>query len=71
MFESEIVVLKFGGSSLASDDQLQRAAQYVARTHRPGCPIVVVVSARGETTDELLELAERVSASDCTDGGQH
>lgn len=48
---------KYGGSSLTTADQLRRVARTVADTHRSGRPTVVVVSARGHRTDELLRLA--------------
>ncbi|MEU1076538.1 MULTISPECIES: aspartate kinase [unclassified Streptomyces] len=56
------VVHKYGGSSLATIEQVRAVAQRVAATHRTGRPVVVVVSARGKTTDRLLRLAEAVGA---------
>lgn len=53
----EIAVQKYGGSSLATVDQMRQVARAVAQTYRSGRSIVVVVSARGQTTDELLQLA--------------
>lgn len=55
---SEIAVQKYGGSSLATIDQMRQVARVVAQTYRSGRSTVVVVSARGRTTDELLQLAE-------------
>jgi aspartate kinase len=52
-----ISVQKYGGSSLATADQVRQVARAVAGTYRSGRPTVVVVSARGRTTDELLRLA--------------
>lgn len=52
----EIVVQKYGGSSLATLDKVRRVADRVADRHRQDGPLVVVVSARGNTTDELLRL---------------
>ena len=52
---------KFGGTSLSTVDKMRRAADRVATEHRAGRRVVVVVSARGSTTDELLELAGQVS----------
>ena len=49
---------KYGGSSLATIGQIRRVARLVADTHRSGRLTVVVVSARGRTTDELLGLAD-------------
>jgi aspartate kinase len=51
------LVQKFGGSSLASVERLRAVADRVAAAHRTERPVVVVVSARGRTTDALLELA--------------
>jgi aspartate kinase len=56
------VVQKYGGSSLASIEQLYGVAARVARGRRAGDATVVVVSARGRTTDELLALAARLGA---------
>jgi aspartate kinase len=57
---AEILVQKFGGSSLASMDQLRRVADVVQDAHRGPDAVVVVVSARGDTTDDLLRLAAQV-----------
>jgi aspartate kinase len=51
------LVQKFGGSSLASVARLRAVADRIASAHRTERPVVVVVSARGRTTDALLELA--------------
>lgn len=56
----KIKVLKFGGTSVADPEKIQRAADRAAALRRAGCAVVVVVSAPGEMTDELLELAARV-----------
>jgi aspartate kinase len=58
-----IVVQKYGGSSVADVDKLRRVAERVMRTRREGHDVVVVVSAMGDTTDELLALATKVSAN--------
>ena len=52
-----IVVQKYGGSSVADASRLKTVADRVMRTHREGHGVVVVVSAMGDTTDELLKLA--------------
>jgi aspartate kinase len=57
---SGIAVQKYGGSSLATVANLRQVARRVVSTHRSGQPTVVVVSARGRTTDELLQLAASV-----------
>jgi aspartate kinase len=56
-----IVVQKYGGSSVADVDRIRRVAERVMRTRQAGHDVVVVVSAMGDTTDELLALARRVS----------
>ncbi len=56
-----VVVQKYGGSSVADIPRLQRVAERVAATVRDGHRVVVVVSAMGNTTNELLTLARRVS----------
>jgi len=56
-----IVVQKYGGSSVADADGIKRVAQRIAATKRAGYDVVVVVSAMGDTTDELIDLAEQVS----------
>lgn len=53
------IVQKYGGSSLAEDSQLRAVAERVARTRRQGHRVVVVVSARGDTTSRLLASAGR------------
>lgn len=58
-----IIVQKYGGSSVADVERLQRVADKVCETRRAGHGVVVVVSAMGRTTDELLELATSVSPS--------
>lgn len=58
-----MVVQKFGGSSLATTEKLQRVAERVVRTHAAGHDVVVVVSAMGNTTDELLALATKVGGN--------
>jgi aspartate kinase len=57
------VVHKYGGSSLASVGQINSVACHVAQTSRAGHAVVVVVSARGDTTDELLALVGQVCAA--------
>jgi aspartate kinase len=56
-----IVVQKYGGSSVADVARLKQVADRVMRTRREGHDVVVVVSAMGDTTDELLDLARQVS----------
>lgn len=56
-------VLKFGGSSVATPDRIRRVAERVVREHRAGRDLVVVVSAMGDTTDELVALAGTIADS--------
>src|SRR3954452_14018729 len=56
-----IVVQKYGGSSVADVARLRQVADRVMRTKREGHDVVVVVSAMGDTTDDLLRLAKQVS----------
>ncbi|PYR59653.1 MAG: aspartate kinase [Acidobacteria bacterium] len=56
-----IVVQKYGGSSVADVTRMRQVAERVMRTRRAGHDVVVVVSAMGDTTDELLALAKQVS----------
>lgn len=58
-----IVVQKFGGSSVADVDRIQGVAERVAQSRAAGNRVVVVVSAMGDTTDELLALARSVCES--------
>jgi len=58
-----IVVQKYGGSSVADVNKLRQVAERVMQTRHAGHDVVVVVSAMGDTTDELLSLAKQVSAN--------
>jgi aspartate kinase len=58
-----ITVQKFGGSSVADPDRIREVAAHAARTHRRGSDVVLVVSAMGKETDQLLRLAGDVSHS--------
>ncbi len=55
------IVQKYGGSSLADKNKLQAAAQRVSQLARQGVQVIVVVSAQGDTTDELIEKARLVN----------
>lgn len=57
-----LVVQKFGGTSVSDAERVRAVADHVARTRRQGTDVVVVVSAMGKTTDDLLRLAGEVSA---------
>ncbi|WP_165067750.1 aspartate kinase [Marisediminicola senii] len=56
-----LIVQKYGGSSVADADGIKRVAKRIVETRKAGNEVVVVVSAMGDTTDELLDLAESVS----------
>jgi aspartate kinase len=58
-----IVVQKYGGSSVADVKRLRLVAERIMRTKRQGHDVVVVVSAMGDTTDDLLGLAKQISAN--------
>jgi len=58
-----IVVQKYGGSSVADVDRIRQVAERIMRTKAAGFDVAVVVSAMGDTTDELLSLAKRVSVN--------
>ncbi len=55
------VVHKYGGSSVADADCIKRVAQRIVATKKAGNDVVVVISAMGDTTDELMDLAKQVS----------
>ena len=57
-----LVVMKFGGTSVADAERIKRAARRIVATRERGHPVVAVLSARGKTTDELIAMAEEVSA---------
>lgn len=56
-----IVVQKYGGSSVADADRIRRVARRVVECYQQGNQVVVVVSARGDTTDELISLAKEIT----------
>ncbi|MFT3944421.1 MAG: aspartate kinase [Ancrocorticia sp.] len=56
-----LVVQKFGGSSVADAASIKRVAKRIAETKRSGNKVVVVVSAMGDTTDDLIDLANQVT----------
>ena len=58
-----LLVQKFGGTSLADAERIRAVADHVARTRRRGNEVVVVVSAMGKETDELIHLADQVAAT--------
>ena len=56
-----LVVQKFGGSSVANPERIKRVAERVCGAQKRGHSLVVVVSALGDTTDELLKLSEKIT----------
>jgi aspartate kinase len=55
-----LVVQKYGGSSVADAERIKRVAERIVNRRRDGDDVVVVVSAMGDTTDELIDLAQQV-----------
>ncbi len=58
-----LIVQKYGGSSVGDAEGIKRVARRIVQTRKAGNDVAVVVSAMGDTTDELIDLAERVSPS--------
>jgi len=58
-----LLIQKFGGTSVADPDRIRAVADHIVRTRRAGDDVVVVVSAMGKHTDDLVRLAHDVSAS--------
>ena len=56
-----LIVQKFGGSSVADAESIKRVAKRIVETRKAGNDVVVAVSAMGDTTDELLDLAHQVT----------
>ena len=59
-FAVSLVVQKYGGSSVADAERIKRVAERIVATKREGNDVAVVVSAMGDTTDELIDLAEQI-----------
>lgn len=62
-----LIVQKFGGTSVADAERIHRAAQRAVASKQAGNQVVVVVSAMGDTTDDLIELARQICAFDGKD----
>lgn len=58
-----LIVQKFGGSSVADADSIMRVARRIVATREDGHDVVVAVSAMGDTTDELVDLAHQITAN--------
>src|SRR5437016_3413896 len=59
--DQRIIVMKFGGTSVAGADQIKGAAQRIVNAKEEGSGVVAVLSARGAMTDELVEMAREIS----------
>ena len=57
-----LIVKKFGGSSVANTERVMNVAKIVTDTYKKGNDVVVVVSAQGDTTDDLIAKAREISA---------
>jgi aspartate kinase len=60
---TNVIVMKFGGTSVADATCMKRVAQRIVDARKQGHPVVAVVSARGDTTDDLIEMAKEISAN--------
>ena len=56
-----LIVQKFGGSSVADADKIRNVARIITETYRKGHQVVVVLSAQGDTTDDLIEKAKEIN----------
>ena len=56
-----LIVQKFGGSSVANTERVMNVAKIVTDTYKKGNDVVVVVSAQGDTTDDLIAKAREIS----------
>lgn len=65
-----LIVQKFGGTSVANAERLRNVAEIIAETYRQGNQVVAVLSAQGDTTDDLIEKAQEINpkASPAGDG---
>ena len=56
-----LIVKKFGGSSVANAERIKHVAQTIVNSYKEGNQVVVVLSAQGDTTDELIEKAHEIN----------
>ena len=56
-----MIVQKFGGTSVANAERLRNVAEIIAETYRQGNQVVAVLSAQGDTTDDLIEKAQEIN----------
>ncbi|HHT9111612.1 MAG TPA: aspartate kinase [Candidatus Brocadiaceae bacterium] len=61
-----LIVQKFGGTSVANAERIKAAAKRIVETYKAGNKVIVVVSARGQTTDELIDLAHEITDNPST-----
>jgi aspartate kinase len=61
MMEKNIVVMKFGGTSVGSVEKIKKVAERAVKLKNEGSNVVITVSAMGDTTDDLIELASSIS----------
>lgn len=61
-----LIVQKFGGTSVANAERIRAAAKRIVETYKAGNQVIVVVSARGQTTDELIDLAYEITENPST-----
>jgi len=60
---NDIIVQKYGGSSVANIDKIKKVAKKIVQKAKEGKKIVIVVSAMGDTTDELIKMAQKIARS--------
>ena len=58
-----LIVQKFGGTSVADADRIRNVARIITETYRKGHSVVAVLSAQGDTTDDLIEKAQEINPS--------
>ena len=56
-----LIVQKFGGTSVADTERLRNVARIITDTYKAGNQVVVVLSAQGDTTDDLIEKAKEIN----------
>ena len=61
-----LIVQKFGGSSVANAERVMNVAKIVTDTYKAGNEVVVVVSAQGDTTDDLIAKAQEIRSEEHT-----
>ena len=64
-----LIVQKFGGSSVADTERIRRVAGIITDTYSAGNDVVVVLSAQGDTTDDLIDKAAEINPNPSTSAG--